>query len=212
MVGPQLENPEWIDGFLFVGNHLALNFLNTKPVLEGRPTEFLPDAKAFGRWLVAAGLIDSPRVNSAMRRWRDTAHATRFMQQLRGFRERLRIAVSAVESGSLPAESFVKEVNQLLTKYRRRSVLVREGDSLIRKHPFELDEPGAFWALIAESIASLLVDADLSRMRKCPGCVVHFLDTSKKGARRWCSMNICGNKLKVARYRRRSRTRPPAMG
>jgi len=29
-----------------------------------------------------------------------------------------------------------------------------------------------------------------------------FFDTSKKGSRRSCSMNICGNKLKVAAYQR----------
>ncbi|MGH6682050.1 MAG: CGNR zinc finger domain-containing protein [Bradyrhizobium sp.] len=39
---------------------------------------------------------------------------------------------------------------------------------------------------------------------------MHFFDTSKKGSRRWCSMNICGNKLKVAAYQRRKRT--PASG
>ncbi|WP_082661594.1 CGNR zinc finger domain-containing protein [Terracidiphilus gabretensis] len=42
-------------------------------------------------------------------------------------------------------------------------------------------------------------------MRQCAVCVVHFFDTSKKGSRRWCSMNICGNKLKVAAYQRRKR-------
>ena len=61
MTPPEAEHPEWIDGFLFVGNHLALNFLNTKPVLEDGPREFLPDPEAFGRWLVAAGLVTSPR-------------------------------------------------------------------------------------------------------------------------------------------------------
>jgi len=37
---------------------------------------------------------------------------------------------------------------------------------------------------------------------ECEGCIVHFFDTSKKGSRRSCSMNICGNKLKVAAYQR----------
>jgi predicted RNA-binding Zn ribbon-like protein len=45
----------------------------------------------------------------------------------------------------------------------------------------------------------------------CESCVVHFFDTSKKGSRRWCSMNICGNKLKVAAYQRRKRTTETAM-
>lgn len=54
-------------------------------------------------------------------------------------------------------------------------------------------------------MADLLTDPESSRIRKCESCVVHFFDTSKKGSRRWCSMNICGNKLKVAAYQRRKR-------
>lgn len=203
------KSSDWIDGFLFVGNHLALNFLNTRPVLEGGPREFLSDADAFGRWLVAAQLVTSARAKSAMRAWRQTPNAARFMKKLRAFRERVRTAVLRIESGFLPAESFVEEVNRLLARYPRRSVLARKGHSLIREYPFVPDDPEVFWALIGEAVASLLTDIDHSRMRKCESCVVHFLDTSKKGSRRWCSMNICGNKLKVASYQQRKRNTPP---
>ena len=203
------EPAEWIDGFLFVGNHLALNFLNTRPVLEDGPRELLPDTEAFGRWLVAAGLVSSADAKSARRVWRQTSKATRFIKELRAFRDRLRAAVLRIESGAAPAGSFVGEVNQLLGKYPRRSVLVREGDSLVRKYPFEPDEPEAFWPVIAEAVASLLTETDRARMRKCESCVVHFLDTSKKGSRRWCSMNICGNRVKVASYQRRQRHARP---
>ena len=48
---------EWIDGFLFVGNHLALDFLNTRPVLAEGPTELLPDVDALVRWVVTLGLV-----------------------------------------------------------------------------------------------------------------------------------------------------------
>ena len=205
MPGPDAEHLEWIDGFLFVGNHLALNYLNTKPVLEEGPREFLPDAAAFGRWLVAAGLVTSARSKSATRAWHRTSKAARSMKELRAFRERLREAVLRIESGSPPAESFVEEVNHLLAKYPRRSVLVRKRDSLVRQYPFEPDEPEAFWPLIGEAVASLLTETDHARMRQCESCVLHFLDTSKKGSRRWCSMNICGNKVKVASYQRRKR-------
>jgi predicted RNA-binding Zn ribbon-like protein len=205
MADAQAEHSDWVDGFLFVGNHLALNFLNTKPVLEDGPHEFLSDAAAFGRWLVAAGLVTSARAKSTMRDWAKTSKAGRLVRDLREFRERFRAAVLRIESGSLPAKSFVEEVNQLLAKHPRRSVLVNRGSSLLREYAFELNGPEAFWVLIGESVASLLAETDHSRVRKCPACVVHFLDTSKKGSRRWCSMNICGNKVKVASYQRRMR-------
>jgi len=38
------------------------------------------------------------------------------------------------------------------------------------------------------------------RVRKYANCVLHFHDTSKKGTRRWCSMQLCGNRFKVAAY------------
>jgi predicted RNA-binding Zn ribbon-like protein len=205
MARPRPEPCEWIDGFLFVGNHLALNFLNTKPVLEDGPRELLPNVESFQRWLVASGLVTSARQKSSMRAWRGTPKATRFVKDLRAFRERIRAAVLKIESGSTPAESFLQEVNHLLAKYPRRSVLVREDRSLVRKYPFNPHEPEGFWSLISEAVTALLADADHSRMRKCESCVVHFLDTSKKGSRRWCSMNICGNKIKVATYQRRKR-------
>jgi len=205
MARPGGKQREWIDGFLFVGNHLTINFLNTRPVLEDGPRELLPNAEAFGRWLTAAGLVASGRAKIAPPAWLRTPSAARFMQALREFREHLRAAVLAIESGSLPNDSFVQEVNQLLTLHPRKSVLVREGGQLVRKYPFEPDEPEAFWALLAEAVASLLAETDHSRVRKCEACVVHFLDISKKGSRRWCSMNICGNKVKVATYQRRKR-------
>jgi len=53
--------------------------------------------------------------------------------------------------------------------------------------------------------ASLFADLDRKRVRKCPTCVPHFFDTSKKGTRRWCSVQLCGNRLKVAAYAARHR-------
>ena len=43
------------------------------------------------------------------------------------------------------------------------------------------------------------------RVRKCadPGCALHYLDTSRPGRRRWCSMQRCGNRNKVHQYRDR---------
>ncbi|WP_327280958.1 MULTISPECIES: CGNR zinc finger domain-containing protein [unclassified Streptomyces] len=43
------------------------------------------------------------------------------------------------------------------------------------------------------------------RLRKCanPPCPLHFLDTSRKGERRWCSMAVCGNRAKAQRHRTR---------
>ena len=67
------------------------------------------------------------------------------------------------------------------------------------------EKPTDVWAPIAIAVAELLSDVSPGRLRKCEACILHFLDTSKRGSRRWCSMNICGNKIKVAAYQQRKR-------
>ncbi|HEX8764672.1 MAG TPA: CGNR zinc finger domain-containing protein, partial [Candidatus Acidoferrum sp.] len=70
---------------------------------------------------------------------------------------------------------------------------------------FAVDQPEDLLSPLAHSAASLFAEADRDRVRKCERCVLHFHDTSKKGTRRWCSMQLCGNRLKVAAYAARNR-------
>lgn len=198
---------EWIDGFLFIGNLPALDFLNTSPVLEGKSTEMLPDATALERWLVASGIVTSPKTRAMVRHWRDSHSAEVFLEKLLAFRERLRAALIRQEAGLAVSDEFVSEINLLLVKHPSRVVLRRRAKKLERVIAFEPQEPEDLWAPIAAATAELLSDIPASRVRKCESesCVLHFYDTSKGGSRRWCSMNICGNRHKVAAYQRRNR-------
>ena len=196
---------EWIDGFLFVANKPILDLLNTKPVLTDGPTELLSDVRALKRWLIASGMVTSPKAKAVVRGWRQSPEATIFLDQLIAFRERLREAVVRIETGSSPADAFLAEVNSLLLQHPRHTSLHRRDGKVIREILFEPRKPTDLWAPIVDATADLLTETESSRIRKCESCVVHFFDTSKKGSRRWCSMNICGNKLKVAAYQRRKR-------
>lgn len=70
---------------------------------------------------------------------------------------------------------------------------------------FEPQLPDDVLGPLAEDTMMLLTRVVFDRVRKCEGCPVHFLDVSKKGSRRWCSMSLCGNKVKVAAYQQRQR-------
>jgi predicted RNA-binding Zn ribbon-like protein len=52
----------------------------------------------------------------------------------------------------------------------------------------------------------LLSQSPTARLRQCPGdhCGWFFLDTTKRGNRRWCSMSECGQEAKTLRRRQRS--------
>jgi predicted RNA-binding Zn ribbon-like protein len=205
------EVNEWIDGFLFVANRPILDFLNTKPVLADGPTELLPDVRALERWLIVSDMVTSPKAKAVVRGWRQSPEAAAFLDQLVAFRERLREAVVRIENGSSPTDAFLTEVNLLLLQHPRHTSLHKRDGKVIRETLFAPRKPTDLWAPIIDATADLLTETASSRIRKCESCVVHFFDTSKKGSRRWCSMNICGNKLKVAAYQRRKRATDTSM-
>jgi predicted RNA-binding Zn ribbon-like protein len=155
--------------------------------------------------------VTSAKAKAAVRSWRNSTEAPAFLDQLTAFREKLREAVLRIESGSTPSDAFVTEVNSLLLRYPLPALLHKRDGKVIRETSFELSRPTDLWAPIIDATADLLAETQSSRIRKCESCVVHFFDTSKKGSRRWCSMNICGNKLKVAAYQRRKRTNDTSM-
>lgn len=199
------EPGEWVDGFLFVANRPILDLLNTKPVFAQGPMELLPDVHSLERWLMVSGMVTSAKAKHMVRSWRHSRQAALFLKELIAFRERLRDAVLRLEAGSTPADEFVQEVNAGLLRHPRASELRKREGRIVRLPLFDPQQPVDMWSPIFEGAAELLSEPDIHRLRQCEACVVHFFDTSKKGSRRWCSMDICGNKVKVAAYQRRKR-------
>jgi predicted RNA-binding Zn ribbon-like protein len=198
-------NPDWRDGFLFVGNQLALDFVNTRPVMKGQPVELLPDWKALLRWFRAADLVSEREMETFVRQWEKRVEAEACLDVLKTFRESVRGTVLRLEAGEEPASKTVAELNRLLRAHPMFLELRRTAVRLERRKLFELRRPDDLIAPIVDAAAELLVDIKPARLRKCESCVLHFYDTSKNGIRRWCSMQICGNRSKVAAYAERTR-------
>ncbi len=193
---------DWRDGFLFVGNQLIVDFVNTCPVIDGRPVELLPDAAALARWLVAAGLADPSLVEA----WKGVPSAVyaREMKALHAFREVVRSELLRLEQGSGVTSEFVQSLNELLQRHPTVSRIAVEGGKVSKGPYFQPQRPGDTFGPLADDMARVLTDRDPKRVRKCSACALHFVDTSKKGTRRWCSMAMCGNRSKVAAYARRA--------
>ncbi len=196
---------DWRDGFLFVGNHLALDFLNTRPVLEAAATELLSDFDALLRWFRAAGLLAERQASQLKRQWGGDPRAARLLKEVRGLRESLRRQVVAWEEGSAIRDSTITELNRWMMRHPILTRVTEHGENLTMELWFQPAEPEDLLAPLAHAAASLFAEADRTRVRKCGQCVLHFYDTSKKGTRRWCSMRLCGNRVKVAAYAARQR-------
>ena len=64
-----------------------------------------------------------------------------------------------------------------------------------------------YLATIAGQAIELIGGEDRARIRQCEGedCALLFLALSRSGARRWCSMSVCGNRAKAREFRKRGR-------
>jgi predicted RNA-binding Zn ribbon-like protein len=63
---------------------------------------------------------------------------------------------------------------------------------------------------LAREMIELLSGPFSGRIRECASgdCPLVFVDTSRPGARRWCSMERCGNRHKLRALRARRATDP----
>ncbi len=199
-----IHDSDWRDGFLFVGNHLALDFLNTRPIQNGDAIELLSDFGALLRWFKAAGLL-STREMVNLQRQGESVTARRTLEVMRQFREKLRKEILAWEGGADVHRTIVDELNRLMAAHPMLGKLEATGKGPSMELWFETRQPEDLFAPLVHSAAKLFAEADRNRVRKCGQCVLHFYDTSKKGTRRWCSMQLCGNRLKVAAYAARQR-------
>src|SRR5262245_5425377 len=118
MKTPQkIQNSDWKDGFLFLGNHLALDFVNTRPIPEDQPVELLTDFNALLRWFQAAGLLGSREATSLQQRWGKSREARQTLESMRELREKLRKEILAWERGGTIHQSTVDELNRLMSDH-----------------------------------------------------------------------------------------------
>lgn len=69
-------------------------------------------------------------------------------------------------------------------------------------------EPEAVPAALALLAVEALFVLPKDRLRACPRCGWLFVDRSKGGRRRWCSMTVCGNREKARRHRQGATSSP----
>jgi predicted RNA-binding Zn ribbon-like protein len=191
---------DWKHGFLFVGNQLALDFVNTRPALNDEPVELLHGFRALLRWFQAAELLDARQAAKIEARWGQSDRARQTVEAARDLREKLRKEILAWERGAAVRRSTIEELNRLMVQHPMRTRLRMTRAGLSKELWFDPQQPEDLFAPLAQSAATLFAETASDRVRKCEQCVLHFHDTSKKGTRRWCSMRLCGNRVKVAAY------------
>lgn len=183
--------PEDRDGFRFRGGHVALDLPATLAArLKPAPRELLATPADLDRWLVAAGLAGAAPGSGAGD-----------LQEAWALRE----AIYSLATGTVASRPPALEARGILNRLAGGQAPVPQLDEDGRLAL--IGTAGSLLILLAREAIHLFGGAQVGRIRQCESatCTLFFLDTSRAGDRRWCSMSGCGNKAKVADYRRRKR-------
>lgn len=195
--------------FVFVGERLWLDFVNTDDLRRGVRVDVLRDFSALVSWLDAAGVLDAERAAGISRRAdQQPAGAAAALVDARRVRAALRALAERGTAERVRADALA-EINRVLGRSAGTRRVEPGDDGSFRQSFVPVGDAFAGLMIpVVESAAQSLVDGDLERVRRCADarCPRVFYDATRNGRRRWCDMATCGNRAKAARFRARERT------
>lgn len=189
----------------FVAGHIALDFVNTAEE-RGHPDagEALGTPADLRLWGERYGLISGRAAGDD----NDQAEIERAIEA----RELLCALFLGRRAGQPAAQEQVARLTELGAEAYRAGTLQRNDDGSISWN-WDPRKLATIRHIAVTSAIELLRAAPSARLKQCPGdqCGWFFLDTTKRGNRRWCSMAECGQDAKDEQRRlRRQPTAPTA--
>jgi predicted RNA-binding Zn ribbon-like protein len=183
----------------FVGGHPALDLANA--VFDRHVPE--PDNELFkttpdiANWFRASGLAED-REAAAIAEITDES----FIERVHAAREASASTFGALAAGQPPAgEALSLLFSAAARGFEDGAVEMAGTKPLLR--PARWRDADAVTSLLAMLSIEALFTLPRDRLRSCPRCGWLFLDTSRGGQRRWCSMRVCGNREKLSRHKER---------
>ncbi|MFF9522624.1 CGNR zinc finger domain-containing protein [Streptomyces achromogenes] len=179
----------------FDAGRVCLDLLATR-----HPGEHLESVGALCAWITGAGLVpDGTPLGHADASWPAA------------FRE-LRSDVGDLVHGLLGGGTAgyggaLARVNAAARAEPPAPVAVVGEDGLLVRELAGAPGCAGLLAVVARDAVELLTDpVARASLRQCAGddCPLVYLDTSRGRRRRWCSSEVCGNRERVARHRRRA--------
>ena len=200
-----------LNGLRLLGERLCLNFANTVDPRQGdHPREFLTSYPDLVAWSVRLGVLDEPAARELRAAAaQDPEAAEQAYADAVRVREALYEVFSAVAAGGAAPAAALIILNGAVARAFAHAAVEPDGNGY--RWAWQPDPPAldqVLWPVLRSAV-DLLTSDELARVKECPGlgdCGWLFLDTSKNGSRRWCSMDGCGNRAKGRRHYQRTRT------
>ena len=192
--------------YLFLGNHRCLDFVNTEMIVKGDLTDLLENFDDLLSWLVQAKLFSTPECR-AMKAELNLGERESLLEQAKQIRATSRAFVERLAAGKAVPESAVRTINGFLARRSGYPELVRSKGGFEQRFHTVAAHKDNLLASLAQSASDLLCLPDKALIKKCgnAACILYFYDTSKNHRRAWCSMRLCGNRMKVAAFFQRKK-------
>ncbi len=193
--------------FEFIGGYLYLDLINTQIRQHGKTIDLLDNFQQWIAWLVEAKVFTNDETQKGLQNWGNSAAGTDLLRQVKDFRQLLRRMVETILEGGTLNTKPISTINELLRSRTGHLQLEANDTKFHTKFIYEVTAPIHLLVPVAEDTAHFLSNANLSRLKVCdnPDCIRFFYDGTKNHSRRWCSMDTCGNRMKVAAYHARKR-------
>jgi len=188
---------------------LCLDFTNTTPYHDSLDEDHLRGYADLLSWCIDVALLS---VDEAQHLWtmaeRRPEAAAAVLRKAINLREALYRIFARGEHGELADAGDLETFNAALAEAMTHLRLVpQDGGYGWEWIGGEDDLAQMLWP-VAWSASELLLSDERRRVRVCNGedCEWLFVDTSRNHSRRWCDMNVCGNRAKAKRHYHRSRS------
>lgn len=178
--------------FIFIGENLALDFVNTEIMVRNQPRDLLASPADLQHWKSAAEVYhpESGAIN-----FDDTI----FVQAVT-FRGAIRRILKSVIKAEIPPSADMEHLNQVLAAGHLHLEATGVGQFSQR---YIGKENGLL--TLATATVTLLTQYDLSRLHQCKNerCILMFYDTTKSGTRRWCTPDCQNRARSIEHYHKR---------
>jgi predicted RNA-binding Zn ribbon-like protein len=196
------------EGFYKVGGRTAMDFANSARRFgkEGEGLEQLEELLSFLKSL--GHLHEDEASDYHMFLFQNRDRCNELMKRLRELRAKF-IGVLVQMADGWPVDpSFVSDVNERLAGFTTRLEIVSADEGYAVKTVLVEEGPERLIYPILKDIAEFMASDQLTKVRKCASdsCDLFFINQSRNGRRRWCSMSTCGNRAKVNAYLKRKDT------
>lgn len=195
-----------IEDILLNGNILCLDFVNTVHDRMNEPDrDYLSSFEHLWQWSVKVGIIDPKIYDHSRGIVRSQARSAKFLKEAKFIRELLYRMFKARILGKKITGQDLGAYNKILSKCLSKLQIEPGKKGFSNKWNIVPGELSMVVAPIIYSAYELLLSEKLERVKECPNCGWLFLDTTKNGKRRWCSMKTCGSNVKALEWYHRQK-------